>query len=62
MSPLATRPRPAPLERRRAWAMGIAGVAAAALGLLVAVPATRQPSFVDRVTIVTPTPGASRSP
>ncbi len=54
MSPLATRPRPAPLQHRWAWGTALAGIAVAALALVVVVPATRPPSFVDRVTIVNP--------
>jgi hypothetical protein len=54
MSPLATRPRPAPLQHGWTWATALTGVAVAALTLLVVVPATRPPSVVDGVTIVNP--------
>jgi hypothetical protein len=56
MSPVATRPRPAPSQSRRNLDMALIAAAVAVLALLVVMPATRLPSFVDRVTIVNPHP------
>ncbi len=56
MSPVATRPRPAPLQNRGILGTVLIAVLAAAFALLVVVPATRPPSFVDRVTVVNPHP------
>ncbi len=54
MSPVATRPRPAPPQDKGDLATILVAAATAALALLVVVPATRLPSFVDRLTVVNP--------
>ncbi|MDP9072220.1 MAG: hypothetical protein M3N68_13255 [Actinomycetota bacterium] len=54
MSPVATRPRPAPPQDKGDLATILIAAATAALALLVVVPATRLPSFVDRLTVVNP--------
>ncbi len=56
MSPVATRSSPAPLRNRGIVATVLITVLAAALALLVVVPATRSPAFVDRITVVNPHP------
>ena len=56
MSPVATRPRPAPLRNRGIFGTALVAAMAAAFAMLVVVPATRSPSFVDHVTVVNPHP------
>ena len=56
MSPVATRPRPAPSQSRRNLDAALIAAAVAVLALVVVMPATRLPSFVDGVTIVNPHP------
>jgi hypothetical protein len=56
MTPVLTRPRPAPPQHRGHLATLLLAAAVGAVAILVAGPATRLPSFVDRVTVVNPHP------
>ena len=56
MSPVAIRPRPAPLRRKGDLGTVVIAAVVAALALLVVAPAIRAPAFVDRVTVVNPHP------
>jgi hypothetical protein len=56
MSPVATRPPPAPPQNKGSLATILIAVVTGALVLLVVLPAIRPPVFVDRVTVVNPQP------
>ena len=56
MSPVATRPPPAPPQNKGGLDTVVIAVLTTVFALLVVLPATRSPAFIDRVTVVNPQP------